>query len=242
MYLDNKDKLILCKWDIFNPYKELIAVFSTRKGGYSLKPYDTLNLGFTTEDDSNKVKRNRILFFETLSLSESDSVTMTQVHGCDVLSVDKLGDAGIGDGLMTNEKNIFLCGTFADCSAVVVFDPIQKVVGLFHAGWMGLVCEIIKKGIEKISKTYDVDVGNLLVGISPHIKSCCFEIKEDVASQFDSKFLKRSKECGLYLNMEDVIVQQLCDMGVKVDNIEKSAFCTSCEEGLFYSYRRDKRE
>ncbi|MFC1557855.1 peptidoglycan editing factor PgeF [candidate division KSB1 bacterium] len=240
MYIKKKGNLSYCKWDIFKQYKEVTAAFSTRKGGFSLKPYETLNLGFTTDDVSDNVIRNMTLFFDTLSIPEKNTAKMSQVHSDNIIIAGKAGHLGTGDGIITNAVNVFISGTFADCASVAVFEPQKKIVGLFHVGWRGLVCGIVKKGVEKIYRTYNIKPCNLLIGIGPHIKSCCFEIGKDVADIFDRKFLIAKSGNKQHLQIEDVIISQLCSVGVLEKNIERSDYCTSCNNELFFSHRKSK--
>lgn len=240
MYLEEKGYLIFCKWDLFKQYKNLTAVFSTRKGGFSPEPYDSLNMGLTTDDKNDTINHNRSLFFDTLSISQANTAKMSQVHSDTVKNVGEAGDTGNCDGMVSDTSNVFLCGTFADCAAVIVFDPQRKAVGLFHVGWRGLASEIARKGVEKIIRTYGVDPCTLLVGISPHIKSCCFEVGKDVSCLFGSSFFTENGGDRGCLSIEDIIINQLCNIGVKRENIERSAYCTSCDNELFFSHRKNK--
>lgn len=229
-----------CKWDIFSEYENLIAVFSTRNGGFSKGLYSSLNLGFSTNDRKKDVTENRNLFFNNIGISENKIAKVNQVHGNNIIIAEKCGNLGIGDGLITEACDIFLCGTFADCISILVFEPERQLVGLFHAGWKGVLKEIAVRGIENICKLYNVQPDNLLVGISPHIKQCCYVVKKDTAYLFNQKFLKKIDNEHWKLNIENTIIGQLLDVGIKEKNIETSDFCTSCNEDMFFSYRRDK--
>ena len=240
MYIEKKDNLAYCRWDIFKQYEEVTAAFSTRKGGFSPKPYDTLNLGFTTADVPDNVAHNRAHFFKTLSIPEINTAKMSQVHSDNIFIAEEAGHLGTGDGIITDTIDVFPTGIFADCAPVVVFEPQQKIAGLFHAGWRGLTCGTVKKGVEKIYRTYGAEPCNLLIGIGPHIKSCCFEIEKDVADIFDRKFIITGSDNNLHLRIEDVIINQLCSVGVLEKNIERNDYCTSCNNELFFSHRRSK--
>jgi len=240
MYIEKKGNLAYCRWDFFKQYEEVTAAFSTRKTGFSPEPYDTLNMGFTTGDIPDNTARNRTLFFETLSIPEKNTAKMSQVHSDNIFIAEKAGHLGTGDGIITDTVDVFLCGTFADCASVVIFEPQHKIVGLFHVGWRGLACGIAKKGVEKIYRTYGIKPCNLLIGIGPHIKSCCFEIGKDVADIFDRKFIIKKRGNKQHLRIEDVIINQLCSVGVIEKNIERSDFCTVCDNELFFSHRKSK--
>lgn len=240
MYIQEKDGVFYCKWNIFQKFENLIAVFSTRKGGFSENYYYSLNLGFTTDDKKENVIKNREKFFLTIDVPEKRTAKINQVHKDAIIIAHIPGRLGNADGLITNISDIFLCGSFADCVSVVVFEKNKRVIGLFHIGWKNLILDMPKKCIEKIFKTYDVESSNLLVGIGPHIKRCCYVIQNDAAKYFDQEFLKKNSEGFFNLDMESVIIEQLINSGVKYKNIERSDFCTSCNKDLFYSHRRDK--
>jgi len=240
MYFQKKEGLVFCKWNIFKKFDELIAVFSTRLGGFSKQPYNSLNLGFSTEDIPENVIKNRSKFFNTLNVSEDRTARIIQVHGDNIIVAEKSGNLGIGDGLITDICDIFLCGIYADCASIMVFEPNKRVVGLFHAGWRSISGEIVKKGIKKICRVYNIRPENLLIGISPHIKQCCYVVRKDVAGLFNQKFLIKNSEERWNLSIENMIVKQLNDVGVKDKNIERSDGCTSCNDEMFFSYRRDK--
>ncbi len=240
MFFQKKGEISFCKWNIFSEYENLIAVFSTKKGGFSKGFYNSLNLGFSTNDSKKDVIENRKIFFYNIDISENKIAWVHQVHGNNIIIAEKCGNLGIGDGLITETSDIFLCGTYADCASILVFEPEKQIAGLFHAGWKGVLKKITIRGIENICKYYNVQPDNLLVGISPHIKQCCYVVKKDVASLFNQKFLKKIDKEHWMLNIENAIIEQLLDKGIKEKNIERSDFCTSCNEDMFFSYRRDK--
>lgn len=240
MYLHKKRGLVCCKWDIFREYKNLVALFSTRKGGVSKKPYDSLNIGFSTDDNKENVTKNRDKFFYTIGVSEKETTDAMQVHGDNIIIVEKPGNLGVGDGLITDVYNIFLTGTYADCASVLIFEPYRKVVGLLHIGWRGLFQEVSKKCIYEICRVYNIKPDTLLIGISPHIKQCCYIVHNDVANLFNQEFLIKTEDQCWKFSIENVIIKQLLEVGVNKNNIEKSAFCSSCYKDMFFSYRRDK--
>ncbi len=240
MIFQKKGELELCKWDIFSGYKNLIAYFSTRKAGFSAGAYDSLNLGVSAGDLKENVINNRKKFFHTINIPENETVWVKQVHGNNIITAERAGNLGVGDGLITGVSGLFLCGTFADCASIMVFEPKKQIVGLFHAGWKGVFQQIAKKGIKKICRVYNIQPDNLLVGISPHIKKCCFIVKKNVAELFNERFLRTNNKEHWNLDIENAVIEQLINVDIKRENIEKSCFCTSCNKEMFFSYRRDK--
>ena len=141
---------------------------------------------------------------------------------------------------ITNTESIFLTGIFADCGSVLIYEPYMKIVGLVHAGWRGLSKEISKKAISEICRVFNAKPSNLLIGIGPHIKQCCYTVSQDVAKLFSQGFLKKTGNQKWNLSIENAIIKQLVDVGIEEKNIERSDYCTFCSEDMFFSYRRDK--
>src|SRR5262245_7548820 len=122
-----------------------VAATSTRQGGVSNPPYDSLNLGSNTEDQPESISANRRRFAASLNLAPESLVFMRQVHGS-VLREAGSADAGKGlddwalgledcDGLLTREQGLGLCVGHADCLAILMADPATGMIGAAHSGW-----------------------------------------------------------------------------------------------------------
>jgi len=208
------------------------CLFFDRFGGVSSGRFESLNVGFNVGDTKENVRTNldRVKSFS----SAAELGLLNQIHSDKIVEYD--GTIHNADGLYTKKRGVFLGVRFADCLPVVLMDVKSKIVMVLHAGWKGTFLEISKKGVETLEK-YGAKTDNILVSIGPHICGNCYEIKDDVASKFDDRFLV-SKKNGLYLDLEKANVAQLVSAGVLEKNINSIGICTY-ENRSFFSYRRD---
>lgn len=169
------------------------------------------------------------------------SVGMYQIHGSNVVTVSSK-DAGKlidnCDGLVTNDPGVYLKISVADCIPLALFDPINKCVGLVHAGWRGLDGEIISNAVHVMSKNFGTNPAEILAEIGPHICRRHYEIKADLAEKFSGYDGVIERTDGkMFLDLEKVAIVQLKKLGVKFQNIETDKRCTF-EDNSLPSYRR----
>jgi len=153
---------------------------------------------------------------------------------------------GGSDSFLTQERGAVLTITVADCFPLFIFDPKKEIVGLCHAGWRGILKNIIGKTIQEAHKEFQSDPGDILVGIGPGIQECHFEIKNDIFLQFKNYpefILKRRGK--IFIDLLGIIVKQLLESGLKKANIEALKKCTYCFKDKggyeYFSYRRAKK-
>lgn len=227
--------------------------FSTRVGGISPSPYDTMNIGYKSGDDKGNIDSNFEILCSAAGFKRENLVLSDQVHGCTCRAVGE-SDRGKGilresdikavDALVTNTKDTALCIFTADCVPVFLFDREKKAAAICHAGWRGIVLNIIGKTIDTMEKTYGTRPEDLITAIGPSIGPCCFNVGPDVVKAFENVFTDFNgiiiNEAGRYrINLWAAAERLLRDAGVDHGRIINSALCTSCREDLFYSYRRD---
>lgn len=211
---------------------------STRFGGYSCSPFDSLNMGYFTGDDITSVIKNYYLY-ENVS-NTYNIVTLNQVHGNEVLEVSKNNAHEIlfskADGLFTSDYNIPLGVITADCLPVMLAG--EKCISSLHCGWRSLNSGIIDKSFE-LFKKYNDKVIYAYIGTG--ICNKCYEVKDDLVSQLTEKYkpsealVKKDSEHYL-LDMKKLASNVLIYNGLSVDNIEITEY-SSCCSGMFYSYR-----
>lgn len=181
-------------------------------------------------------------FADALNISTNKIIGMEQTHEDNIASVSNIDLGKIipdCDGLLTSEKNLFLYGTFADCVPVMFFDPVTKIFGIIHAGWKGVFAGIVTKAIEQMEKQGS-NHKDIIVAIGPSIRSCCYEISEDLARQFINKFGKDcvvEREGKYYLDMQFIVKQQLGLKNITQENIFDAMMCTKDHADEFFSYR-----
>ncbi|MBC8318689.1 MAG: peptidoglycan editing factor PgeF [Desulfobulbaceae bacterium] len=234
------------KFPLFSGYEVLIHRIFNRHGGISQTPYDSLNISFGVADDAAHVHKNRAIIQNTLNIGSL--ISARQVHGTEILVLDTNSTNSPEsstthellngyDAFISNVPGVALMVQQADCQAVLLFDPIQKVVANIHCGWRGSVDNIIGKVVAAMTATFSVNPENLLVGISPSLGPCCAEFvnyKTELPEAFWAYQVKPN-----YFDFWEISKNQLQKAGVQTANIELSSICTACNTNWF-SYRRDK--
>lgn len=211
---------------------EVMAVMSEREDG-SMKLFKESGLNW----------ENRARFFAKIGVGENNVVSAEIVHGTKVEIVDSTSAEIVSgaDGIVTNDKNIFLAVTVADCIPVYFYDSERKVIGLAHAGWRGIVNGVIGNTVEKISELGGAP-DDLKIAFGPGINVCHFEIKADVLDKFSDypKFVVK-RDGKIFVNLKGIIKKQLTALQIKSENIEDSSECTF-ENNRYFSFRRDRPE
>lgn len=236
---------------IFDQY-HIVADFSTKADGQ-------MRLRTAMMDNDWK---NREQYLRKIGIAPVNLVSATLCHSQKVKVVTVANSGQIindHDGLVTADQGIFLSITAADCLPIFFFDPMQKIVGLIHAGWRGLAKGIINQLLDKFQNKGSLSK-NLLVGIGPSICQQCFEVDESVArqfGQFDHCILKSDKnhlaiiakdslaasKSMMYLvDLRQIAFNQLVTAGIQSNYIEINPECTCCTDHKYFSYRRDKPE
>jgi YfiH family protein len=229
--------------------------FSTRAGGVSnIYGGNSLNLGWTKEDDSTSVAENRRQFvgavdgkttgkagFTLVNVRQVHSAITQVIHEEDEPFAGKLqtaeGKAILeGDGLMTNLPGVMLGVGTADCVPVLVVDVEKRAVAAFHAGWRGTVARIVEQGIAKMTQEYGSQPKDLIAAIGPSIGACCYAVGDEVrtafASQFDyadDLFLSDHKaNPSLHVDLWKANQRQLLAAGIEPSRITIIGECTAC--------------
>ncbi|MEG6616452.1 peptidoglycan editing factor PgeF [Peptococcaceae bacterium 1198_IL3148] len=227
--------------------------FTTRFGGSSDGNYGALNLGLHVGDDPAKVIENRQRVCQALGIDFNNLVAGNQVHGNEVLVVteEHLGRGRDSieqalpnvDALITNQVGIPLSSYYADCVPLFFLDPINKVIGLAHAGWQGTVTAIGAKTVAKMNSVYGSKPEDILAGIGPAIGCCCYVVDQHVIHRLKSTFdywEKVVKPCGddhWMLDLWETNRRILLDAGLKAENITLAGVCTSCNSDFLFSHR-----
>ena len=238
--------------------------FLSRLGGISKPPFASLNFDMRDGDAVENIKHSKAIAGRLFGFDASRLLTINQVHGSNVLTIDKpvkdISDLSktSADAIITNQCGIAIGVLTADCVPILLLDPVKKVIGIVHAGWKGAAKGIVQKTVETMVKQFGSDKKALLAAIGPSIGSCCYKVDEAVAKEFGGNEylillyppLKKGKskgdlakggrgdvEWGLDLKRANFI--QLLNMGILEKNISVENLCTSCRNDLFFSYRKD---
>ncbi len=221
-------------------FPHLVMLESRRNGGVSEAPYSSLNLGLNTRDDIRKVNENRKIFFEGLNISTSQVAGGLQVHETEVLKVEQGGWYSGYDGFITNKKDLFLSVGIADCTPILIFDPVTESAGAAHAGWRGTVAKIVPNVLKEMQHHYGTNVKDCYAFIGTCIDAGHFEVGQEVADQFKPEFVQMfSGKSKPHIDLKSANRDQLLEMGVLPENIEISPFSTVINNDLYFSYRKE---
>jgi YfiH family protein len=275
-------KLNILRGSQVSEFPWLVHGFSTRPGGFSrIYGGNALNLGLTKDDSKALVERNRTKFLNALGASTERTnqrsagsrlwplVALRQVHS-DIIRLVDHAEVLVGDGMITKTPGLLLGIQTADCLPVMLIDPKQRAVGVFHAGWRGTVKRIVEKGIGEMRRSFGTRPVDIQAVIGPGIHGCCYEVGEEVREKFQSQFAYAEKlfreveesdpvrekypmlfltarapghsvlPKKIFLDLVEANRRQLHAAGVPEKNIEASPFCTNCRTDLLFSYRAEK--
>jgi YfiH family protein len=219
------------------------AAFSARLGGVSKPPFDSLNLGILTEDDSEAVAENRRRLATALGLDPAQVVYALQVHGTRLLDHNEVPSQSRGsfrthfdqkeprddlpraDGHVVRGSGLAPLVFVADCLPVALLG--SGGLAMVHAGWRGLAGGIVGAAAEAVQAT--------AAAIGPGVGPCCYEVGPEVLDAFAD--LGAGIAEGRMLDLPEVALRKLAQAGV--EKVESAGLCTSCEHELFFSHRRD---
>lgn len=218
----------------------LIHAISSRHGGVSLAPFDSLNLSLSVGDNPEQVQNNRRRFAEALGVPHERVVSAPQVHGASVWAVE--GDAPApaeADILTTAETGRFLSQRFADCVPVLLWDAAHHAVATAHAGWRGTALGVGKLAVEALGKRYGSRPRDVFAAIGPSIGPCCYDVGPDVIEAF-SAYPECQRPAGrgkARLDLWELNRRALLEAGVAEARIEVARLCTRCHSDVFFSHR-----
>jgi YfiH family protein len=235
---DTLEKIALLP-NIFSSYPEILSGMSTKLGSTNQTHFG-MNLSFQVGDDPAMVEMNRKAFLSLFKISESQLAVPVQSHSDNVCIVTAPGEYRECDALITNRTGIALSVMVADCVPILIFDPIEKAIGIVHAGWRGTANAIVQRTIEKMQKEFNTDTKNILASIGPSAGACCYEVGPEVAVMFGNKIVHSNAQ-KIFVDLKKENAVQLEEKGVIPDHIEMSKHCTICEKELFHSFRRERK-
>ncbi|WP_395106036.1 peptidoglycan editing factor PgeF [Actinomadura sp. SCN-SB] len=217
------------------------AAFTSRSGGVSAAPFDSLNLGGAVGDDPEAVRENRARVETALGLPPGRTVWMRQVHGADVRVVDDV-PAGTPevDALVTTVPGLALAVLVADCAPVLLADPVARVVGAAHSGRPGTAAGVVPALVRSMVER-GADPSRIRAAIGPAVCGECYEVPEAMRDEVAAVVpaARATTRAGTpALDIRAGIAAQLAGEGVT--DVRTDPRCTLETPGLF-SYRRDGR-
>jgi YfiH family protein len=217
----------MIRWQPPGPYE---IVFSTRVGGVSEGPYESLNLGRRSGDDVARVDENRRRVCAEIDGDPARLALNRQIHSALVHRAEPGARGEPGDGLWTEEADLPLLALTADCLPIALARTAgeRPGVAVLHVGWRGLLAGIVAEGARALG-------GRLHAAIGPAIGPCCYEVGHDVAEPLAAAYgrdVLRGRNADLWSAAE----RALNDAGV--EEVERLDLCTHCNPELFFSHRR----
>jgi YfiH family protein len=233
--------------------------------------------------------RNRLLVLQSLEIEAYPCATLWQVHGAEVATIDTeseiwddwrddwphrsycVGEQELvwtikprrkADALITRQRGVTLALSFADCTPVLFYDPVQGAIGMAHGGWRGTARGIALATVEAMSEQFACRPENIYAGIAPSIGACCYEITEQVRRLYmgevefnempaAEKYREKVRESAVFstvqladstslrLDIRESNYNQLLMAGLLPEHIEMPGICTGCSTDLFFSHRME---
>lgn len=248
-YWREKDgvKILVCRFLEENGF---VNGFSTRLGGVSFFPENSLNLAGFDEDSAANIAENRRRFLKVFG-EEYRLSTVWQIHGDGVKIVENQSDIENTeekfDALASDLPHLLIGVKTADCVPVLIADPETKCFAAVHAGWRGTVQSIVAKTVEKMRENYGANPENLICAIGPAAGCKNYEIGQDVIDAFAENFpdsahiFQKTSDGHALIDLHLANKEQLSRLGVLNENIFIAPFCTMERNDLFFSYRLEKK-
>jgi YfiH family protein len=222
---------------IFQTIPGLVAGVSTRHGGLSKAPFTSLNLGDHTDDDPDVIEHNLSLFCADLGISSADLARSYQVHGDKIWVTGRAGYQSGFDAMISIQPGVFAGVGIADCTPILLADPVTRVCAAIHAGWKGTVAQIVHKTAKRMIENRGSNSTDILAYIGPCISQMHFEVGGEVAAHFDEAFKIRKAE-KWHVDLKAANEAQLRALGIQ--QIEIDPACTVENNADFFSHRTEK--
>ena len=225
--------------------------FSTRLGGVSPAPWDSLNLGLSRGDCTENLRENSRRFCAAVGTDWQRTVISQQTHSQNIRVVTQ-ADAGKGivcprdytdvDAMMTDVPGLSLVVFSADCGTILLHDPVRRCIAAVHAGWRGAAMGLAAKTALRMQEIYGTRPEALRAALGPAIGSCCFETDDDVpramhealGAEADPFMTRQGKKW--HIDLKGINAHWLRRLGVQ--HIDICTDCTACMPRLYWSHRK----
>jgi YfiH family protein len=200
--------------------------------------------GFSTREDGD-ARGEGIPRKLAASLGANGVATCTQVHGTAILWPDGPGRAVVEADGLASRGGLAVGVLSADCVPILLVDPGSGLCAAVHAGWRGTLAGVAAAGLEALCAA-GARTEQVLVALGPRIKPCCYEVGEDLARRFTTRFATgvERRNSSVFLDLEKAIRVQLAEKGLVPEQVGALDRCTHCGRGpdgdfLFHSHRRE---
>lgn len=219
-----------------------------RHGGVSPAPFDSLNLSSAVKDDPANFWENRQRAYGLFGREYDDLVHARLVHGADVAVVTRGNQGDIMnnvDAYITNDRGCGLTMNYADCAPIFIYDPIQRAIGLGHAGWKGTAADVPGAMVRAMQAAYDSNLADLIAGVGPCISAAVYEVGDEVIAAVREAFPHEANQLlvpqsnGSRPHFDLPAANRLNLWRAGVTKIEMSGLCTGQRTDLFFSHRME---
>ncbi len=227
--------------------------FGTRLGGVSQGPFRSLNFDPHGGDSRENILQNKLILGSALELDPDRIFLANQVHGDQVLILNEDPSDGASkfhhldyDAILTQQKGVAIGVLTADCLPIMVYDPVQGVIGIVHSGWRGTCLNIMGNVVSKLRKVFNVEPDNIVVGLGPCIGDCCYEVDVKVVRSIKNstnrwkEFIRPLKANRYSLDLVGLNIHHLLQAGIPQTNIVRVNACTACNSKIFFSHRASR--
>lgn len=231
---------------------DLVHAVTTRLGGVSQPPHDTLNLSWSRPDAAAAVLENRRRLCRALEIPLEHVVQAGQIHGVGVRAITA-AERGAGafsrttllpaaDALITNVPDVYLLACFADCTPLLCFDPVRRAVGVAHAGWRGTVAHMGAALLAGLTAHYGSDPADVRIVIGPAAGPCCYAVGHEVVTAASAAFPERpellhERQGQIFFDLWAANRHSLLSAGAQPEHIAISGHCTIHQAEQFFSHR-----
>lgn len=246
MQRQSVDGLVYYQFEGLASYSNLYHGAFTRLGGISQPPYESLNLARSVGDDAQIVQENNRRMLRVFEMTPDHATTVWLVHGKQVAVMTHV-DAGTYrpgfDALITRDRGLALTMRFADCVPIVFFDPVQRAIGLAHAGWRGVAENVVAATVDALRAHFGSQPRDLWAGIGPCIGVEQYCVGQEVidlvapACPPHAPIVQRRPDDSLHLDLNFAVAAQLQAGGV--ENVEDAAICTASNTDEWFSHRAE---
>jgi YfiH family protein len=223
--------------------------FSTRAGGVSPPPFDSLNTGVRWGDLRENVLENRQRIQRAVGAEQL--FLARQVHGAAVAHATAQTPADAqpeADAIVTAVAGTAVGVFTADCVPLLIADPVSGAVAAVHAGWRGVIAGVGPAALAAMAADFGSVAGDVRIALGPAISVCCFEVGDEVAAVFATTFpgakdvIREGRRGRPHVDLRRALSLQLLAIGVQREHVDLGGDCTMCDPHRFYSYRRDNTQ
>ena len=226
-----------------------VHCFSTRLGGVSEGTLNSLNLGMHRGDLPERVRENYRILGDAVGFSPEQTVFTKQYHTDMIRVVDEsfCGEgldrevSEICDGQITDRPGVALVTFAADCTPILLFDPVRKAIGAVHAGWRGTAQGIAAKAVDAMVREFGCVRENIQAAIGPSIGKCCFETDWDVPQAMLDALGPKAVTAFVQKGEKYYVDNKFCNalwlQRAGVGWLDISPECTKCQPDRYWSHR-----